>query len=209
MPPAVHILIFDGFADWEPAFALAELRRTGGLDVVTLGFGVAPVRSMGGLRVIPDRTLAGVDPAAVRLLILPGGDLWEGEYPRDDLERALGALAGAGVPIAAICGATLAVARAGLLADRAHTSNEPGYLEGMVPEYSAQRHYVEALAVRDRGVITASGLGAVEFAREIFEELQVFSATDRPVWFQVFKHGRFPGPEPAALAAQPATPAES
>jgi putative intracellular protease/amidase len=196
MTPAVHVLVFDGFADWEPAFALAELRRSGGLDVVTLGFTAAPVRSMGGLRVVSDRAIAGLDPAAVRLLILPGGDLWEGEYPRKELEAMLTELRQAKVPIAAICGATLAIARAGWLDDHAHTSNERGYLERMVPAYAGSRLYVEALAVRDRGLITASGVGPTEFAREIFEELQVFSAEDRPVWYHLFKHGRFP--EPAA-----------
>jgi putative intracellular protease/amidase len=192
MSRAAHILVFEGFADWEPALALAELRRSGGLDVVTVGFTEEPVRSMGGLRVVPDRRLEGLDPATVRLLILPGGDLWEGAYPRAEIERALRALRGAGVPIAAICGATLAVARAGLLDDHAHTSNEPAYLVDMVPEYAGAPRYVDALAVRDRGLITASGLGPVDFAREIFEELQVFSETDRPVWFHLFKHGRFP-----------------
>ena len=66
----------------------------------------------------------------------------------------------------------------------------------MVPAYRGGGRYVDALAVRDRGLITASGLGAVEFAREIFEELKVFSESDRPAWFHLFKHGRFP--EPAA-----------
>ena len=31
MSAAVHVLVFEGFADWEPAFALAELRRSGRL----------------------------------------------------------------------------------------------------------------------------------------------------------------------------------
>ena len=189
MIPAVHVLVFDGFADWEPAFAMAELRRSGGLEVVTLGFSEAPVRSMGGLKVLPDRSLEELDPGTVRLLILPGGAMWEGPHPRAEIERTLKALYGAGVPIAAICGATLAVARAGLLDRHDHTSNELAYIEQMVPEYTGRVRYVDALAVRDRGLITASGLGAVEFAREIFEELQVFSETDRPMWFQLFKHG--------------------
>jgi putative intracellular protease/amidase len=190
--PAVHVLVFDGFADWEPAFALAELRRSGGLDVVTVGFTQAEVRSMGGLRVVPDRSLAGLSPSAVRLLLLPGGDLWEGSYPRAELDAVLTDLSRAGVPIAAICGATLAVARAGVLDDRAHTSNELAYLQRMVPEYAGAGRYVDALAVRDRGLITASGAGPTEFAREIFEELEVFSASDRQVWYHLFKHGRFP-----------------
>ena len=196
MIPTVHLLVFDGFADWEPAFAMAELRRSGGWEVVTLGFRQAPVRSMGGLPVMPDRSLEGLDPATVRLLILPGGDIWEGSHPRTEIGPTLKTLRSAGVPIAAICGATLAVAQVGLLDDHAHTSNDLAYLERMVPEYRGAPRYVDALAVRDRGLITASGLGPVEFAREIFEELEVFSATDRPVWFHLFKHGRFP--EPAA-----------
>jgi putative intracellular protease/amidase len=190
---AAHLLVFDGFADWEPAFALAELRRSGGLEVVTVGFTAAPVRSMGGIRVLPDLALAAVDPARVRLLLLPGGDLWEGEYPREQLEALLDRLGGTGVPIAAICGATLALARAGLLDDRAHTSNDPAYLE-RATTYCGAGRYVDTLAVRDRGIITASGLGATEFAREVFEELGVFSAEDRRLWYHVFKHGRFPQP---------------
>jgi putative intracellular protease/amidase len=192
MNPAVHVLVFEGFADWEPAYALAELRRSGGLDIVTLGFTDAPVRSMGGLRVVPDRALAGLDLGAVRLLILPGGDMWEGIYPRAELDAVLAELRAREVPIAAICGATLALARAGLLNDRAHTSNEPAYLTSLVPEYAGGGQYVDELAVRDRRVITASGLGPTEFAREIFEELEVFTAEERPVWYHLFKHGRFP-----------------
>ena len=192
MTAAVHALVFDGFADWEPAFALAELRRSGGLEVVTVGFDRTPIRSMGGLRVVPDRALAEIDPAAVRLILLPGGDLWEGQYPRAELETLLHDLQRTRVPIAAICGATLALARAGLLDDRRHTSNELAYLEGMVPEYAGASRYVDALAVRDDGLITASGVGATEFAREIFEELEVFSAADRPIWYHLFKYGALP-----------------
>ena len=192
MTPAVHVLVFEGFADWEPAYALAELRRSGGLDVVTLGFTDAPVRSMGGLHVVPDQAIAGLDIAAVRLLLLPGGDMWEGTYPRASLDAVLAALHARGVPIAAICGATLALARVGLLNDRAHTSNEQAYLTSMASEYTGAAQYVDELAVRDRRVITASGLGPTEFAREIFEELEVFTAEERPVWYHLFKHGRFP-----------------
>jgi putative intracellular protease/amidase len=190
---AVHVLVFDGFADWEPAFALAELRRSGRRAVVVVGFDERPVTSMGGLCVTPERVLNDVRPAEVELLILPGGDLWEGEYPRAELEALLGALTASAIPVAAICGATLAVARAGLLDDRRHTSNMPGYLREHVPEYGGAAAYDTALAVSDRGVITASGLGPVDFARAIFRELGVFSASDEQLWFDMFRHGRLPG----------------
>ena len=54
------------------------------------------------------------------------------------------------------------------------------------PGYSEAAHYVDAPAVRDRGLITASGLGDVEFARELFEELGVLSPDQRAQWADIF-----------------------
>ena len=191
---SVHILVFDGFADWEPSYALAELRRSGNHEIVAVGFTGDEVTSMGGLRVRPDRALADVRAAEERLLILPGGDMWEREdaYPRAQLEALLDELLAAGRPVAAICGATVAMARAGLLDDRRHTSNMPSYLRDQVPSYRGAAYYDPSLAVSDRGLITASGLGPVEFARAIFSELGVFSESDRGLWYEMFKHGKMP-----------------
>jgi putative intracellular protease/amidase len=190
----VYVLVFDGFADWEPAYALAELRRWGKLDVVSVGFTVDEVTSMGGLRVRPDRVLADVRAEDVRVLILPGGDMWERAeaYPHAQLEALVRELLDTRRPVAAVCGATVAMARAGLLDDRRHTSNMPGYLEQMVPAYRGSAYYDSALAVNDRGVITASGLGPVDFARAVFAELGVFSAADEALWYEMFKHGKLP-----------------
>jgi putative intracellular protease/amidase len=188
----IQILVFDGFADWEPAFALAELRRSGGRSVVTVGFGLGPVTSMGGLRVVPDRALAAIRPAEIEMLILPGGDMWESSYPEAEVNQALNDLVAAAVPVAAICGGTLAVARAGLLNRRRHTSNMPGYIAEHCPDYSGASLYEAVPSVNDQGVITASGLAPVEFAREIFSQLRIFTAADEELWFDMFKHGQVP-----------------
>lgn len=100
-------------------------------------------------------------------------------------------------PVAAICAGTLALARTGALNDRRHTSNMRSYLSTQAPEYSGTTHYVDALAVRDRHVITASGFGSVDFAREIFAELDVLSGADQELWFDMFKHGKLPQLSPA------------
>jgi putative intracellular protease/amidase len=144
---------------------------------------------MGGLRILPDCALGDVRTEEVALFLLPGGDAWEGDYPATTLAPLLEELAARQIPIAAICGATLALARAGLLHGRRHTSNARDYLEKLIPDYADADNYVEAPAVQDRGVITASGLHAVEFAREIFAALQVFSESDLHLWFALFKHG--------------------
>jgi hypothetical protein len=57
-----YLFIFDGFADWEPASAVAELRRTFGFSVQTIGLTRNVVTSMGGIRVLPDLPISEAEP---------------------------------------------------------------------------------------------------------------------------------------------------
>lgn len=187
---AIYLLVVDGFADWEPAHAVAELRRHGHYSVQTVALGREPVESMGGIRVLPSTTAAEVNPSNVAAFILPGGDRWETTPMEPEIETLLKRLDAAHVPIAAICAGTIAVSRIGLLRGRRHTSNGLEYLRSHVPEYTESENYVDAPAVRDRGLITASGLADVEFARELFEELDVLGADDRALWAKIFRTAR-------------------
>jgi putative intracellular protease/amidase len=187
---AVYLFVVEGFADWEPAHAVAELRRYGKYRVETVGLTRDPVESMGGIRVLPSKAIGEVDLADVAVFILPGGDRWEKQPVEPDLQALLERMNERQVPIAAICGATTAVARIGLLKGRRHTSNGLPYLRAAVPDYSEADQYVDEPAVRDRGLITASGLGDVEFARELFEELNVLKPDDRVEWARIFRTAR-------------------
>jgi hypothetical protein len=62
MKQTVHVLVFDGLADWEPAHALCELRRSGKFDVRSVGFSPQPVITMAGLKVAPDLSIDGLKP---------------------------------------------------------------------------------------------------------------------------------------------------
>jgi putative intracellular protease/amidase len=189
---AIYLLVVEGFADWEPAHAVAELRRHGGYRVETVGLNRDPVISMGGLRITPSRTIDELDINDVAAFILPGGDRWENMPMEAELESELKQLDARKVSIAAICAATVAISRAGLLHGRQHTSNGLSYLQSHVPDYNESQNYVEAPAVRDRGLITASGLGDIEFARELLEELNVLSAGDRELWARMFRTAQLP-----------------
>jgi len=189
---AVYLLVVDGFADWEPAHAVAELRRSGGYRVEAAGLTLAAVQSMGGLRVLPSKKVSEVDLNDVAAFVLPGGERWEQASVEPELELLLRRLDANQVPIAAICAATVAIGRVGLLRGRRHTSNGLDYLRSQVAGYADAASYVDAPAVRDRGLITASGLGDVEFARELFEELNVLSPEDRSAWAGMFRSGRLP-----------------
>ena len=111
---AVYLLVVEGFADWEPSHAVAELRRHGQYRVESVGLTSAPVSSMGGIRVLPSKALSEIDIADVAVFILPGGDRWETAPVEAPLEALLKRLDRHDVPIAAICAATVAISNIGL-----------------------------------------------------------------------------------------------
>jgi putative intracellular protease/amidase len=181
-----YLLILEGFADWEASLAASEINKSGQYVVETVGLTRRAVRSMGGLTVQPEVTLDEVDLQRAAVLLVPGGTSWE-KGENDDVTRFLQRVSGADVPIAALCGATIGLAQAGLLRGRKHTSNMKGYLAGLVPGYAAEAHYVDRPAVRDGNVITASGMGGVEFAYEVLQLLGIYSAADRGTWLRIFR----------------------
>jgi putative intracellular protease/amidase len=191
----IAVLIFDGFADWEPAFALTGLRRWGKREVVTVSYAKHVVKSMGGLHVLPDRLLQDLTVDDTQLLILPGGDQWLESYPAHEVDEVLTTFEARGVTIAGICAATTALARAGLFRERRHTNNGKAFLLKHAPGYETPDSYIDTLAIRDRGVISANGLGAIEFAREIFAELGVLSEADLKTYEEMYRHGRDQSPQ--------------
>ena len=162
-----YLFVFDGFADWEPASAVAELRRTFGFSVQTIGLTRNPVKSMGGLKILPDIPIDEAEPDLTSILILPGGDAWmQGEMK--EVTGLVKAVTEADTPVAAICAATLSLAYAGLLDDHRHTSNGNCFISNHVPKYRGHGLYQKLRAVRDGNVITANGLAPFAFAAEIF-----------------------------------------
>jgi putative intracellular protease/amidase len=196
MKPKAYILVFGGLADWELAHALCEINKSGKFDVVSVGFSANPVTTMGGLKLSPDISLDEVTPAGACIFMLPGGDMWERES-HENLKTLLRRLHVERVPIGAICGATLEIARAGLTKNIRHTSNSKDYLKAMVADYNDENFYVNELAVTDQNIITASGLGCVEFAREVIKRLNIYNEADTRTWFEMFKHGVYPASEGA------------
>ncbi len=185
-----HVLIFNGYADWEIGYTLAEIRRIGEIEVVTVGFTTEKVLSMGGLQAIPHIALQDVTIDNVSLFLIPGGKIWESQYPQDIIPL-IKRLASNSTPIAAICAATTLLARAGLLRGIKHTSNSKEYISEIVPEYSDHDTYTDTLASRDKHIITASGLGAIEFTLEVLAELNISTPQMRSMWYDAFKHGIF------------------
>lgn len=185
----VHLAIFDTFSDWETGYATAHIRRLswqrtpGRYSLATVGPTREPVTTMGGMRVIPDLAVAELRPEDSAMLIIAGGDTWAEESMAGFRAAARRFLA-AGVPVAAICGATFGLALEGLLDDRPHTSNAADYLA--YSGYAGGDRYVAEPVVTDGDLITASGTAPVHFARAIFTKLEIYTPEVTASWFKLY-----------------------
>ena len=110
-----------------------------------------------------------------------------GGSKRTSWKEAASAMRAAGVPVAAICGATLGLARAGMLDGVAHTSNAPEFLASS--GYAGAGRYVEARTVSDDGVITAPGAMPVDFAAAVFRAIGLFPEPVIDAWYGLFTTG--------------------
>ena len=186
----VHLAVYDGLADWEVGFAIAHIRdpqwqhSPGRYVVSTVGATLEPVVSAGGVRIVPDISLSQFHSADSSMLILPGAGTWHGADGNGAFGRAARVCLEAGVPVAAICGATFGLAREGLLDERPHTSSAPEYLA--MTGYRGAAYYRSELAVTDGDLITASPVAPVEFAREILDKLNVYQPQVLTDWYRLF-----------------------
>jgi putative intracellular protease/amidase len=184
----IIVFLFNGFSDWEIAYLTPEITKSEEFDLVYFSADGSPVTSMGGLRILPDVSLAEINAEDVSILILPGGTAWD-KGENTEIDRLTKTLFDKKRTIAAICAATTYLAKLGFLDHLKHTSNDLYYLKQMVPHYAGDRYYLNSLAVTDEQVITAKGIAPIEFAREIFEKIELYSKPDIEKWFQLFKNG--------------------
>ncbi|MCS7476323.1 DJ-1/PfpI family protein [Umezawaea endophytica] len=193
MTTTVHLAVYDTLADWEFGFATAGIntpewqRVPGRYEIRTVGLTFDTVTSAGGLRITPDTVLADLDPADSAMLILPGAGLWATGDLAPFATTARRFL-DSDVPVAAICGATVGLAASGLLDSYDHTGNAVEELS-QAPGYGGAARFRAERAVTDRGLVTAGAASPVEFAREIFAALDLYSPEVLEAWYGLFSTG--------------------
>jgi putative intracellular protease/amidase len=182
-----YVAVYETLADWEIGHLTVELRtgRFTGVPwtVVTVGESLEPVVTMGGLRVVPDVTIADVEPDAGDLLVLAGSGLWD-NGGGDAFAKLATRFLEASVPVAAICGATAGLAQAGLLDERKHTSAAREYLQAT--GYQGADNYVDERAVIGGDLVTAGPDSPVQFARAVLQRLELADARKLDAYEGVF-----------------------
>jgi putative intracellular protease/amidase len=196
MKKTIYLYVQDTLADWEYGYAAAELNsgrffKTKGerIPVKTAAVTKDPITTIGGITITPDTTLDEVNADTSAMLILIGGDTWQDPKHQAVINKAR-ELLDAGEYVAAICGATGALAAAGLLDNRSHTSNGLGYLGMVAPNYKGKEYYKEGKAIADGYLITAGSAGSLQFARYILATLDVFSPDALEAWYNYFETGQ-------------------
>lgn len=187
----VYLYVLDTMSDWEVGYLIAELnsgryfrKELAPLEVITVGVDKNPVTTMGGLKILPSISVDECLLKSTDVLVLPGGNTWLEVMQEPILKKATKSLK-EGTMIAAICGATIGLAKMGLLDARRHTSNELEYLKMVCPHYSGEKYYAMEPVVTDGNLVTASGVAPLEFALHVLKLLDVFTPETLHSWYKL------------------------
>lgn len=191
----VYVYVLDTLADWELGYVTSELnsgrffkKGEQRVSLKTVSYSQEPVKTMGGLTIGPDCLIEDMVVSETSVLLLPGANTWSDPKHGTIIEKASEFLS-KGATVCAICGATAALANFGLLDNRPHTSNGPGFLEMVSPAYKGQSFYIDKPSVADNNLITAGSTGALLWAKQIIERLGVFQSDTLESWYEYFRTG--------------------
>ncbi len=193
---SIYVYVLDTLADWELGYVTSELNsgrffKKGAerVSLKTVSYSKEPINTMGGMTVVPNCLIDDIVVSETSVLLLPGANTWNDPKHAAIIKKA-GELISSGGTVCAICGATAALAGAGLLDKRPHTSNGPGFLEMVAPGYKGQSFYVDKPSVADTNLITAGSTGGLLWAKQIIEHLGVFQPNTLESWYAYFSTGK-------------------
>ncbi|UUX91410.1 type 1 glutamine amidotransferase family protein [Methanoplanus endosymbiosus] len=195
MDKNVYLYVCPDLADWEASLAIAmisnlntDLPKKMSYNIVTFGLTRDPVKTSGGVTILPDCDVDAVDLTEAAMVILPGSSHYEHDDPAQ-LVPLIRNCINNNIPVAAICGGTLFLARHGFLDTVRHTSCGQEWLKEHAPDYRGEHLYEAVPSVSDGGIITANPLGFVDFAYNIIQALDVFSPEFLEIWHGAVKSG--------------------
>ena len=173
MKKKVLFIILNEYTDWEGAF-LSTALHVGVIPGGEIKYEVHSFENM---------------PKDYAALVLIGGNRWdspEAELVVPLVQEALDK----GKIIGAICNGASFLCSHGFLNNVKHTGNGLDQLKKWGgPRYTNAENYVEAQAVSDKNIVTANGVGHLEFTREMLLLLKANSPEQIDQWYDFYKNG--------------------
>lgn len=147
-----------------------------------------PVKSIGGFRTLPDYSFATM-PDDYAALVLIGGFGWSTPVA-DSVVPIVRQAIEKGKIVGAICNAASFMAKHSFLNTVRHTGNGIEQLKFWGRNnYTNADGYVHAQAVSDKGIVTANGSAALEFAKELLLLLENDTPERIEMYYQFNKQG--------------------
>lgn len=167
----IGFIFIPGVADWEYGLLSASAVEWFGAKAVVITPDGRPVKSASGFGLAADRAADPDENGDLDALAVIGSDGWAAEGA-PDVADLLKSVDGRGGVIGGICGATLALARAGLFEGKTHTSNGRDWILRHLPDYAGRENYSDvAHAVADGRIVSAPGSAPGTFALAFLEAL--------------------------------------
>jgi len=187
----VYLYVLDTLADWEISYLMAEINSGKYLKkniekpkIIKVGKNIKSIKTMGGIEIKPDICVKDIKAQKGDLLILPGADAWISEK-NDEILDFVKEKINSELTIAAICGATIALANYSLLNEIKHTSNDLNVLKMFAPNYKGEKYYCNEYVVTEKNLITATGLAPLEFTYEVFKKINIMEMNTIEAWFNL------------------------
>ena len=194
MKQKVLFVLLNEYTDWEGAFLSTALHVgviPGGeikYEVHTVAPTLDTIRSIGGFRTLSDYSFDNM-PKDYAALVLIGGNSWdssEAELVAPLVQEALDN----GKIVGAICNGASFLCSHGFLNNVKHTGNGLDQLKHWGGDkYTNESGYIEAQAVSDKNIVTANGVGHLEFTREMLLSLKANTPEQSAQWYDFYKNG--------------------
>ena len=147
-----------------------------------------PVKSIGGYRTLPDYSFETM-PDDYAALVLIGGFGWTAPVAEQVVPIVRQAVENEKV-VGAICNGASFMTKCGLLNNVRHTGNGVEQLKLWGGDnYTNAQGYIHDQAVSDKGIVTANGSAALEFARELLLLLENDSPERIEMYYQFNRQG--------------------
>ncbi|MDR1678609.1 MAG: glutamine amidotransferase [Prevotellaceae bacterium] len=189
----VFLYVLDTLADWEISFLTAEInsgryvrRDIEKPNIIKVGNDLAKITTMGGIEITPDVDVDNMNLQDGDLVILPGAHTWQNGKNQKIIDKVKESI-NKNIVVAAICGATFALADNGILDNKKHTSNDKDFLKMICAKYKGENLYEDKLVVVDGNLITATGIAPLEFTFEVIKKTNIMENETVTAWYNLYK----------------------